>query len=93
MCQVIEKEAIDFYSHYKADSFLPFLIEHICTGPIIAMELMAEDAIARWNETVGKSLLFKTCLSIICNLHVVQVLLTRLLQDRRPQEVYEPSTA
>lgn len=53
MCNLTRKEALDFYEKKKGDAFLPFMVEYLVSGPIVALELVAENAVARWRELVG----------------------------------------
>lgn len=47
------KEALKFYENKKGDAFLPFKIEHLVSGPIVAMELVGDNAIERWRKVMG----------------------------------------
>lgn len=53
MCQMSNKDAIDFYEDKKSDSFLPFMIDHLCSGPILAMILVGGDAVEKWRKLMG----------------------------------------
>lgn len=53
MAQLTRKEALEFYKSKTGDQFLSFIIEHIVSGRIIAMELVGDDAIQRWKKLVG----------------------------------------
>nr|CAI5833968.1 unnamed protein product [Callosobruchus analis] len=53
MCIVNRREALDFYEKLRGDSELPFVLEHIISGPVVAMELVGEDAVNRWSELMG----------------------------------------
>lgn len=53
MCQLNGKEAIEFYEHKKTDPYLPFLIDHIQSGPILAMVLVGENARENWKKLIG----------------------------------------
>lgn len=51
--QLTRKEALDFYEAKKGNAFLPFIIEHVVSGPIVALELVGENAIERWLKLMG----------------------------------------
>nr|CAH7728772.1 unnamed protein product [Callosobruchus chinensis] len=53
MCILNRREALDFYERLRGDSDLPFVLEHIISGPVVAMELVGEDAVNRWRELMG----------------------------------------
>lgn len=53
MCNLTRKEALDFYESKKGDAFLPFMVEYLVSGLIIALELVGENAVERWRETLG----------------------------------------
>lgn len=53
MCKLTRKEALDLYEPYKGDPNLPFALEHLVTGAVVALELVGEDAVERWLTTLG----------------------------------------
>lgn len=53
MCQVQSEEAMRFFEAKKSDAFLPFLVEHLSSGPILALELVSEDAVQKWLDLIG----------------------------------------
>lgn len=53
MCNLLRKEALDFYESKKGEAFLPFMVEYLVSGPIVALELVGDHAIERWKEVVG----------------------------------------
>lgn len=53
MCNLTRKEALDFYVTKKGDAFLPFMVEYLVSGSIIALELVGENAVERWREVMG----------------------------------------
>lgn len=53
MCNLTRIEALDFYETKKGDAFLPFTIEHLVSGPIVALELVGYNAIERWRDVMG----------------------------------------
>ncbi|VEN55773.1 unnamed protein product [Callosobruchus maculatus] len=55
MCILNRREALEFYEDRRGDSSLPFLLEHVISGPVVAMELVGKDAVSRWAELMGPS--------------------------------------
>ncbi|KAJ8955755.1 hypothetical protein NQ318_008629 [Aromia moschata] len=55
MHRLSRKEALELYETRKGDSSLPFILEHINSGPVIAMELVGENAIKRFKAEMGPS--------------------------------------
>lgn len=53
MVQMTKEHALEFYAEHKGKPFLPFLIEYMTSGPVIAMELLAENGVAKWRELLG----------------------------------------
>lgn len=53
MVTISRKEALNFYAKKKGDPFLPFMIEHLVSGPICALELVGDDAVNRWQKILG----------------------------------------
>lgn len=53
MCKLTRKETLDLYEPYKGDPNLPFALEHLVTGAVVALELVGEDAVERWLTTLG----------------------------------------
>lgn len=53
MCKLLRKEALDFYESKKGDAFLPFMVEYMVSGPIVALELVGDNAVERWKEVIG----------------------------------------
>ncbi|XP_057657752.1 nucleoside diphosphate kinase 7 [Diorhabda carinulata] len=53
MCHLTTKEALDFYAKIKGDTVLPFILEVIVSGPIVALELVGENAVQRWQDLMG----------------------------------------
>ncbi|KAM7066422.1 nucleoside diphosphate kinase homolog 7 isoform 4-T4 [Acridotheres tristis] len=47
------KEAADFYADYRAKPFYHELLQLIMSGPILAMELLGDDAVSKWRAIVG----------------------------------------
>lgn len=56
-CQMVKlnaANAIQFYESRGGDSVLPFLMEHLISGPVCGLELVGNNAIQRLMEIVGK---------------------------------------
>ncbi|XP_018335091.1 nucleoside diphosphate kinase 7 [Agrilus planipennis] len=53
MCNVSRKDALSFYESKKGDSFLPFMVEHLVSGPIVALEIVGDNALQRWKDVLG----------------------------------------
>lgn len=53
MCQLSRKEALEFYETSKQEHDIPFVLEHIVSGPIVGMELVGENAIQKWQDLMG----------------------------------------
>ncbi|XP_017783703.1 PREDICTED: nucleoside diphosphate kinase 7 [Nicrophorus vespilloides] len=53
MAHLSRKETLDLYEENKGDAFLPFVIEHVSSAPIVAMELVGENALDRWGILMG----------------------------------------
>ncbi|NWS06979.1 NDK7 kinase, partial [Motacilla alba] len=53
MMLLSRKEAADFYADYRAKPFYHELLQLIMSGPILAMELLGDDAVSKWRAIVG----------------------------------------
>uniref|UniRef100_A0A8C5U630 Nucleoside diphosphate kinase homolog 7 n=1 Tax=Malurus cyaneus samueli TaxID=2593467 RepID=A0A8C5U630_9PASS len=53
MMLLSRKEAADFYADYRAKPFYHDLLQYIMSGPILAMELLGDDAVSKWRAIVG----------------------------------------
>ncbi|KAL1502217.1 hypothetical protein ABEB36_007391 [Hypothenemus hampei] len=53
MCNLTRKEVLDLHEPYKGDSFMPFILEHLVSGSIVALELVGDNAVQRWLEVLG----------------------------------------
>ncbi|CAG9764975.1 unnamed protein product [Ceutorhynchus assimilis] len=54
MCKLSKKEALELYEPYKnKEPLLPFILEHLVSGPIVVLELVGENAVERWLELLG----------------------------------------
>ncbi|NXE91013.1 NDK7 kinase, partial [Menura novaehollandiae] len=53
MMQLSRKEAADFYVDHRSKPFYHKLIQFITSGPVLAMELLGDDAVSKWRTIVG----------------------------------------
>lgn len=53
MLQLDSEQARQFYSDREGDAHLPFLIEHIVSGPVVVMELISRNAVQRLIDVCG----------------------------------------
>lgn len=53
MCQLSLGQARDFYKEHEGKPFFDELTRHMASGPCVAMELVAEDAICKWKLLTG----------------------------------------
>ncbi|XP_063306222.1 nucleoside diphosphate kinase 7 [Pelobates fuscus] len=53
MVQLSRKEAMDFYSEHQSKSFFTDLINFMTSGPIIALEVIGDDAVSSWRKLLG----------------------------------------
>ena len=53
MFKLNAEEANKFYSDKQGDAILPFLIEHITSGPVVAMELISSNAVQKLLDITG----------------------------------------
>ncbi|NXG15560.1 NDK7 kinase, partial [Grallaria varia] len=53
MVLLSRKEAADFYADYRAKPFYHELLQFIMSGPILAMEVLGDDAVSKWKAVVG----------------------------------------
>lgn len=53
MVQLNSDEAIRFYADKDCDPILPFLMEHLTSGPIVAMEVVSNNGVKKLIEITG----------------------------------------
>ncbi|KAL3700738.1 hypothetical protein R1sor_018760 [Riccia sorocarpa] len=53
MCKLSYSQAKDFYAAHEGQPYFEELAEHMSSAPVVAMELVAEDAIAKWKLLIG----------------------------------------
>lgn len=54
--QFSTERAEKFYGEHRGKYFYPRLIQFITSGPLCALELKRDDAIAGWRKLIGPSL-------------------------------------
>ncbi|XP_062412123.1 nucleoside diphosphate kinase 7 isoform X1 [Sardina pilchardus] len=47
------KQAADFYTEHQSKSFFNNLLQFVTSGPVIAMELMGDEAVSAWRKLLG----------------------------------------
>ena len=50
---VSRQTAMKFYAEHQGKQFYESLVDYITSGPIVAMELVGPNAIAKWRELIG----------------------------------------
>lgn len=55
MIQLSADEAIQFYADKEGDAVLPFLMDHLKSGPIVAFELISHNAVKKLIEIAGRT--------------------------------------
>ncbi|XP_075210987.1 nucleoside diphosphate kinase homolog 7 [Lycorma delicatula] len=53
MAKVTKDQAMKFYGDRIGQSILPYLLDHITSGPVLAMQIVAENAVNKWRELCG----------------------------------------
>ena len=53
MCKLTQQEAAQFYAVHSERPFYPKLVDFMSSGPILAIEIVGEDAIAKWRSLLG----------------------------------------
>jgi nucleoside-diphosphate kinase len=53
MCKLSKAEACSFYEVHQGKPFYEKLTDFMSSGKILAMELVASDAIAKWRQLIG----------------------------------------
>ncbi|XP_066562208.1 nucleoside diphosphate kinase homolog 7 isoform X2 [Amia ocellicauda] len=47
------KEAMDFYAEHQSKSFFNNLLQFVTSGPVVALELMGDEAVSGWRGLLG----------------------------------------
>ncbi|XP_036395939.1 nucleoside diphosphate kinase 7 [Megalops cyprinoides] len=53
MTKLSWKQAADFYSEHQSKSFFNNLIQFVTSGPVVAMEVMGDEAVSTWRKILG----------------------------------------
>jgi len=53
MIHLTQQKASEFYVEYVNDEQYPAMVNSLCEGPIIALEIIGPNAISRWNQFLG----------------------------------------
>ncbi|XP_044297495.1 nucleoside diphosphate kinase 7 isoform X5 [Varanus komodoensis] len=53
MVRLTRGEAMDFHAEHQAKPYYNELLEFITSGPVVAMEILGDDAISRWKNLLG----------------------------------------
>ncbi|PSN42173.1 Nucleoside diphosphate kinase 7 [Blattella germanica] len=53
MVTLTKEHAREFYAEHEGKPFFPFLVEYITSGPVIAMELIADNGVKKWRDLLG----------------------------------------
>ncbi|RXM98875.1 Nucleoside diphosphate kinase 7 [Acipenser ruthenus] len=48
-----KKEALDFYAEHQSKSFFNNLVQFITSGPVVAMEILGDEAVTAWRRLLG----------------------------------------
>ncbi|XP_059158360.1 nucleoside diphosphate kinase 7-like isoform X2 [Physella acuta] len=53
LCKLNQNDAFRFYQEHAGKSFMQDLMNYVTSGPILAMELVGDNAVLRWRELIG----------------------------------------
>ncbi|XP_005993467.1 nucleoside diphosphate kinase 7 isoform X1 [Latimeria chalumnae] len=53
MTLLSRKEAMDFYVEHQAKTFFTDLIEFFISGPVVAIEILGDEAVSLWRKVLG----------------------------------------
>ncbi|NP_001154026.1 nucleoside diphosphate kinase 7 [Oncorhynchus mykiss] len=53
MTKLTWKQAADFYTEHQTKSFFNNLVQFMTSGPVVAMELMGDEAVSVWRRILG----------------------------------------
>ncbi|KAI1899645.1 hypothetical protein AGOR_G00063920 [Albula goreensis] len=53
MTKLSWKQAADFYSEHQSKSFFNNLMQFVTSGPVVAMEVMGDEAVSIWRKILG----------------------------------------
>uniref|UniRef100_A0A3Q3DZH2 Nucleoside diphosphate kinase homolog 7 n=1 Tax=Hippocampus comes TaxID=109280 RepID=A0A3Q3DZH2_HIPCM len=55
MTQLTWSQAADFYVEHQSKPFFNSLVQQLCSGPVVALELVGDEAVSVWKNFVGSS--------------------------------------
>ncbi|XP_035249723.1 nucleoside diphosphate kinase 7 isoform X2 [Anguilla anguilla] len=53
MTKLSWKQAADFYSEHQSKPFFNNLVQFVTSGPVVAMEVMGDEAVSAWRKVLG----------------------------------------
>jgi len=53
LCQLKQNDAYKFYEEHAGKSFFNDLISYVTSGPVLAFELVGENAVQKWRDLIG----------------------------------------
>ncbi|KAK6195667.1 hypothetical protein SNE40_001049 [Patella caerulea] len=53
MCKLDRNEAFEMYQEHRGKPFLNDLLEYVTSGPVLAFEVVGQNAITNWRKTIG----------------------------------------
>lgn len=53
MAKLTWRQAADFYTEHQSKSFFNNLVQFVTSGPVVAMELMGDEALSVWRRLLG----------------------------------------
>ncbi|KAK1167760.1 nucleoside diphosphate kinase 7-like isoform X2 [Acipenser oxyrinchus oxyrinchus] len=53
MTALSRKEAMDFYAEHQSKSFFNNLVQFVTSGPVVAMEILGDEAVTAWRRLLG----------------------------------------
>lgn len=53
MCHLNQLQCSEIYDHLRGSAFFPFIVDHIISEPVVAIELVGSNAVERFKENVG----------------------------------------
>ncbi|KAL8594761.1 hypothetical protein ACOMHN_047479 [Nucella lapillus] len=53
MCRLNRDQAMEFYREHLSKPFLNALLDYMTSGPVVAFEIIGENAVGAWREAIG----------------------------------------
>jgi len=53
MCRLNRNQALSFYQEHQSKPFLNALLDYVTSGPVVAFEIVGENAVGTWREAIG----------------------------------------